>query len=1196
MVHLGKTYYWTTHSPRERSVFINSMVRIYKKYTGHIPELIGLTDIVDATLRQGTVRPAGKAVSNTRGSSPRGSSEHLQRQKGLISPQTPVSQNASTIDVAGAAGVVGVAGAAAATSTATASKSSSISSSRINILQPPRNITPTGSPQLEGTSSPPSGQRSLSFQKKSQDLNGAPSDSGSSQGKPQRPTIDTSVSGSGPSSARSIQSTAIESPVTTRSIASSGAPGPYSNEQLTIPKTRQKSTTSGSSASVTSTSNSLAITTDQIDLNNNRNNNFSKTLKNNEVDHITEKSTLKDTRSTPTETPLTGLAIELPSENSDETASIQPRSEKGHKREKSAIQGISFVSRSTNAHDIQNDDSIQSSDNGSIIISENNNISQELIAQEQDDTMTEMKNHKKQQSSTSSSRVSWSRRRLSFSAMSNVSAVEETLGEFNWTGRDDASSLEKSISKELSGIESAHLHDVVDLDNRLGDLDKSLETAIAECERLDAMFAFFSMQMGNFSDEISHIESQGQGLQVQTTNQKILWNELHDILQTASMRNDSMEIIRKAGFDDIDNLTMIEKRLLELYSAVKAVRPSDTEEGSDGRAVNVMRALKEKKHVHEQLAIEFMAHFKEFFESKITTVLKNAESSLSDGQNNEDPQLQRVDDSMLRDLYPYSGIILFTKEIDNVVYNSCLRSYEYTVKQHFDTSISGFMIKWRRKISNLSGKNGSMTFAGKEPPIMNEGIVSKSLKRSGTLAKFREGTGKGAERSSTLSSSVSSSQEETIPVIDRSKRLEIQRSLKKLVDSITSGVVAQQEALILLFHLASFGEFPVFIERFPAKSRTRDTDYFKSPHIREIDSDRVRAQDVASAVGTILESMQEQLNAFTEYLADTVVLSLPSFIALLELSLKKLEATNQDFLVSLLQRIRDKAAAHLSKYLSEQMNNINSTIITSKKRGGIVRFVRVFPTFSHMVEEDLAQIALSEGDAVDNLRCRRLIDEAYENIGRAMFYNLQRNANEHDTSLQTSVASSGNSDHEDKEKLNYHVMMIENMSVLADGLVKEDNFSLQQIYQRALEVYRKELDMYTKTVMHRPMGKIMDFIEGIETILEKNSEANPTQRHGYSKSVLRKVLVPYDSKEVKKGIENLRRRVEKHFSDEDRPDNANLQLVDKVWSALQAEYISYYTRLVKLVARYYMEPGVEITSFVDFSKTDILAAFAKSKY
>ena len=42
----GKPYYWNTNSPREKSVFMNSAIRIYKKYTGgKTPILIGFENM-----------------------------------------------------------------------------------------------------------------------------------------------------------------------------------------------------------------------------------------------------------------------------------------------------------------------------------------------------------------------------------------------------------------------------------------------------------------------------------------------------------------------------------------------------------------------------------------------------------------------------------------------------------------------------------------------------------------------------------------------------------------------------------------------------------------------------------------------------------------------------------------------------------------------------------------------------------------------------------------------------------------------------------------------------------------------------------------------------------------------------------------------------------------------------------------------
>lgn len=84
-----------------------------------------------------------------------------------------------------------------------------------------------------------------------------------------------------------------------------------------------------------------------------------------------------------------------------------------------------------------------------------------------------------------------------------------------------------------------------------------------------------SVQLGSFSDNISLIEGQGQGLQVQTHNQKILWTELNNILHTVSLPSDVLNILNTHELRSAKDIGVIENVLTDLYKAVKVVRSSE---------------------------------------------------------------------------------------------------------------------------------------------------------------------------------------------------------------------------------------------------------------------------------------------------------------------------------------------------------------------------------------------------------------------------------------------------------------------------------------------------------------------------------------------------------------------------------------------------------------------------------------------
>lgn len=86
----------------------------------------------------------------------------------------------------------------------------------------------------------------------------------------------------------------------------------------------------------------------------------------------------------------------------------------------------------------------------------------------------------------------------------------------------------------------------------------------------------------------------------------------------------------------------------------------------------------------------------------------------------------------------------------------------------------------------------------------------------------------------------------------------------------------------------------------------------------------------------------------------------------------------------------------------------------------------------------------------------------------------------------------------------------------------------------------------------------------------------------FSRAELKRVIKDYPAKEVKKGLESLYRKVEKHLSDEEN-------LLQVVWRAMQEEFIVQYKSIESLIGRCY--PGSKIT--LEFTIDDILVFFSE---
>ncbi|ERF73870.1 hypothetical protein EPUS_05882 [Endocarpon pusillum Z07020] len=75
-------------------------------------------------------------------------------------------------------------------------------------------------------------------------------------------------------------------------------------------------------------------------------------------------------------------------------------------------------------------------------------------------------------------------------------------------------------------------------------------------------------------------------------------------------------------------------------------------------------------------------------------------------------------------------------------------------------------------------------------------------------------------------------------------------------------------------------------------------------------------------------------------------------------------------------------------------------------------------------------------------------------------------------------------------------------------------------------------------------------------------------RPSHSRSAAKKILASYDSKEVRKGVETLKKRIEKHFGDADDAALAR-GLVAKVFRECENRYADGWERMRAVLDRVY---------------------------
>ena len=303
-------------------------------------------------------------------------------------------------------------------------------------------------------------------------------------------------------------------------------------------------------------------------------------------------------------------------------------------------------------------------------------------------------------------------------------------------------------------------------------------------------------------------------------------------------------------------------------------------------------------------------------------------------------------------------------------------------------------------------------------------------------------------------------------------------------------------------------------------------------------------------------------------------------LAALEATIGEFEDTNQEFIVHALQKLYGRLNGLFTRFIDEQIRGIEETKVKVNKRKGVISFMRVFPHFSMVIENMLSSTSRTVSDT------RLNVNDAYNKINRAMWESLKFIARE--APGQQPIATGAGGDPEDKEALNYHILLIENMNHYAEEVDVRDLPVLETWRNRAVQDYHEHLKLYTDAVIRRPLGKLLDFVESTESLLSTTS--NPTEvalSASHSKAVARKVLSSYDTKEIRRSGDLLKKRVEKHFGDADDP-GLSRSLVVKVLSECDARYADAYDRMTSIIDTVY-----EGQLTLEWSKEEASALFRR---
>lgn len=263
----------------------------------------------------------------------------------------------------------------------------------------------------------------------------------------------------------------------------------------------------------------------------------------------------------------------------------------------------------------------------------------------------------------------------------------------------------------------------------------------------------------------------------------------------------------------------------------------------------------------------------------------------------------------------------------------------------------------------------------------------------------------------------------------------------------------------------------------------------------------------------------------------------------------------------LLHKNSTRLHAELGRLLHGQLLAVEHTKVTVNRRCGILPVFQAFPAFVTRMEAQMGE--------ADALPVRTAVDEGYDRIARAMM-----------TTIQAIPQTAGATMDEDKGQLNHHVIVIMNVFHLCTSIKPgtPPNAALVRVQEQAQTQFETNLNGYVKTILRRPLGKLIDFCHGIEALLPTTPATEVALHSHFSRSSAKKLVRDLSQKDVRKAIEALSKRIQKHFDDEDAStaltDAELTHVLQQVWYTTQDMFTAEVDRLSRILLTCYPQSGL----------------------
>ena len=481
---------------------------------------------------------------------------------------------------------------------------------------------------------------------------------------------------------------------------------------------------------------------------------------------------------------------------------------------------------------------------------------------------------------------------------------------------------------------------------------------------------------------------------------------------------------------------------------IKSGKNVTAEQAAERLAISKMRAVREHEKAYTNESTLFLVRLKNYMDVAYGQAEMEIEASTKRhyDPSKTGPRLTAGDLDFGRALlWKYSPLMLFAKELDESSWKELMGSYQSKIRPFYANTIRESLQAYQKLARSISVDDQEYLFTYNEDKP--EGLAASTrkitVKRSQTLARtLRAGSsGKASRSAGVQSGSLFPCEAFELALVD-----------------LTPLVLTEQNFVVDFFH-ARTTEAIDFAEASQAilpESRGPPRAHMHKSY----ESDPAMIQFVNSFMNDLFTSLPAELQDLLNWA--TAVGPLQR-VGILNALYKVMAPLDDNFLANTLHAFVTRITGEWSQFLNLQIRSIEDTKVKIHKRKGVIPFMKTFRLFSAHIEDILTPASEASPEV------RHMVDQAYDRITKAMFESLRVIAKE----SPSTAPHGGAGDPEDKEALNYHILLIENMNYYVEHVEEHNGGVLAEGKRVANDDLDEHLSLYVDAVIRRPLGKIM---------------------------------------------------------------------------------------------------------------------------